>query len=247
MYDDHFAKPEYDEESQQPRYSWAADDTFENNHSTPTSLGRLDSPNLDDDGDQDLNGGNNQDFDDQIRDQGDGGDADSDSQSSDEEDDGREEFDRIAIDETDEYVKSKLPPLNRTEHANCQHLLRKVCCLGSRHSVSTDLVLRWQMAHIATSLRHSTALQNTYARQCQRAQLPFIKPRRPVSTRWNSTAVMIQSFVPYRWVVNETVNQSPELWSSEISDAEWDVAEKMLPVLQVIFLLFCTVLPLFHF
>lgn len=232
-------QPKYDslnnKGSQQPRHLWAADDMFEDNHAT----GRLDSPNFNDNGNQDFSGGSNQYFNDQNRDQGSGNNTNSDSQSSDKEDDSCEEFNGIAIDKADIYVKEKLPPFTRTEHANCKDLLQKVHYLGcSHHSISTNPVSQWQMAHIATLLCCSTSLQNTYARQCQQAQLPFIKPRCPVLTQWNSTAIMIQSFVPYCWVVNETVNQSPELWSSEISDAEWEVAEKMLPVLQVIFLLF---------
>lgn len=89
------------------------------------------------------------------------------------------------------------------------------------------------MEYISRKLRYSTAARNVYSVECAHADLPDVRPRRAVKTRWNSTAEMIRSFVPKKIPVNQTVKHFDGLAPWAIYDDEWRVARKLVPVLKV--------------
>lgn len=163
-----------------------------------------------------------------------------------EEDEGEEvdpavaESDAAIIDEVAAEVAndSDLPPLTRAELNLGRFAVTKVTTTSIMQNITYAMLL--QLRNLAKRIFNSPTLRADLESACVRSKTKAVLMVRDVATRWNSTAELVERALQLRealslLVISEQHNRprSARLKRFQLSKNEWELLEKLFPLLEV--------------
>jgi hypothetical protein len=99
-----------------------------------------------------------------------------------------------------------------------------------------------QLRKLAYTIKNSTTIVlPEWYRVLERQNMKKRMMPRDVSTRWNSTYIMLQFAIEYQTAIDEiSANRHMKLRQYEMSKEEWEMAEQLAKVLKVCIILCST-------
>ncbi|KDQ09687.1 hypothetical protein BOTBODRAFT_178766 [Botryobasidium botryosum FD-172 SS1] len=89
-----------------------------------------------------------------------------------------------------------------------------------------------KLTAFAKRVRNSTPFKTSLQEECRLHKIEYHVPERNVSTRWNSTIIMMNSAHSLRPAIDSLCDRTPKLAKYKLTDTEWEMVEALQPVLE---------------